>query len=100
MTDQGHFRIREVIDPQELPPLQQQVVYTQSEGSLALISTNALWVFGSWSIVLLNLIMAAISIRDMLSIKYEPMEHWFMSAALVATIGGLVSIHQFIIKRK
>jgi hypothetical protein len=66
----------------------------------ALISTNWLWIFASWSIILINLTMAAVSIRDMLSIKYEPIEHWFMSAALVATIGGLVSIHQFIIKRK
>lgn len=71
----------------------------QEDKVAASIATNWLWIFASWSIILINITMAAVCVRDMLTIKYEPIEHWFMSAALVATIGGLVSIHQFILKR-
>ena len=93
-----HFRIRETeLDPETIP---RREVYIQQEKDVTLISTSALWVFSSWSIVFINIVVSVVSIRDMLSTTYNPMIHWFMSAVFVATIGGLVAIHQFIIKRK
>jgi len=99
MTDapRDHFRIREVIDSPE--HTQQQVMYVQPERDMASIATMALWVFTSWTIVFINIILGVVCIRDMLTLKYEPMTHWFMSAVFVATIFGLVATHTWVIKK-
>lgn len=105
MSEQSreHFRISEVdsMVPKGEPKPRPGYKYydPDSETSFISKSTYALWVFGSWAVVLINMGMACICIRDMFNVAYNPMIHWFMSAAFVATLGGLVSIHTYILKR-
>ena len=50
-----HFRIRETeLDPETIP---RREVYIQQEKDVTLISTSALWVFSSWSIIFINIVL-------------------------------------------
>jgi len=101
MSDQrSHFSIREtgmVDQPQQIA---QQQLYIPPERNSVLTSTNLLWMFTSWCIIFMNIIICGICIRDMVINTYTPIIHWFCSSIFVATIGGLIAIHNYIIKRK
>lgn len=62
--------------------------------------TYFLWIIGSWLIILLNLIATSIAVRDMWTNNYAAGTHWLSSAVLVATIGGLMIIHEYVIRKK
>ena len=99
-TQREHLKINETVLAEPAPKYIQQEPQPKEEIDLVtLLSTNWLWIFSSWSIILINIITSVISIRDMLSTNYVPMTHWYMSGIFVITIGTLMLIHQFIIKR-
>lgn len=61
-------------------------------------STNLLWVCSTWSIFVINLFFAGLSIRDIWINGYSPNVHWFSVAVLVATIGAISWIHNKVVK--
>lgn len=62
--------------------------------------TYLLWIIASWSIMFLNIMFVFISIVDMWKQGYNAGMHWISSAVIVATIGGLMIIHEKIIRPK
>jgi hypothetical protein len=62
--------------------------------------TYMLWIIFSWLIAFLNLIFVSLSIRDMWNNGYSAGTHWLSSAVIVATMFGLMLIHEYIIRKK
>jgi hypothetical protein len=77
----------------------QQVAYTQLQLNISNKMTDVLWVFSTWFVVILNFITFSLSIRDMWNNGYSPSVHWASSAVLVATIGGIITIHNYLKKQ-
>lgn len=62
--------------------------------------TYLLWIVASWAIMGLNIAFVFISIVDMWKLGYNAGMHWISSAVIVATIGGLMIIHEKVIRPK
>lgn len=99
MADQTHFRITDIDPTAKEYAKPNQFTPVKIELPVAIASTNILWMFSSWSVIIFNIILACICIRDMFTGAYNPVYHWFMSAAFVATIGGLIAVHTYVLKR-
>ena len=98
--DKEHLSIREteLIPPEELKDYEREINIPQKEDILS-ISTPVLWCTSSWIIILLNVAQCLIALRDMLYTQYDPLRHGISILIFVATIGSLVAIHQYIIKK-
>ena len=98
--DTAHFSIREteLIPKEELKNYEREVNIPQKEDILS-ISTPALWCASSWIIILLNVAQCLIALRDMLYTQYDPLRHGVSVLIFVVTVGSLVTIHQYIIKK-
>lgn len=79
-------------------PNQVDEVVQTTQIDMSQTMTDWLWIFATWFIVTLNLFSFCVSIRDMYYQGYSPSVHWSSSAVLVATIGGIVAINNYIKK--
>jgi len=92
-----HFQVRDAIPDNDLPP---RVVHTHTvNGNPTQRYIELLWVVGAWTVIFINLLACGISMRDMFLSNYSPNQHWIMSAVFVASLGGLLAIHNFILKK-
>lgn len=61
-------------------------------------STNLLWIFSVWCIILFNVTISCIYIYKNYNILYNPIDHWCISFGFVSTLGGLLAINKYIRK--
>lgn len=59
---------------------------------------NLLFIVGSASVVLINISLAIICIRDAFNLGYIHITHWFLSTIFVFNVAGLNLIYKLIIK--
>lgn len=93
MNDIGQRDLPRILTPNtngQIEPTKQEIT---------LFATNILWIFGSWVVIILNIMFVLISIKDMINTGYSSTLHWACSSAVVATLGGLIAIHTFIIRK-
>lgn len=94
MTDE-HFKIRQTVGQDELPPRQACI----SVPAKPFIFIDILWSAGSFLAILVNLLISCIVIRDMLFGAYNPVNHFMLLSVFVSTLLGIACIHTYIVKR-
>ncbi len=101
MSERQHFSVKDtdLIPPEERDNYASREYPLPKRINISDKSTTILWIAASWVIIIFNVAMCLISLRDMLNSGYTPLIHLFSITIFVAAIGGLVFIHQFIIKR-